>query len=139
MYRNCILHSTCTETVSYTVRVQKLYLTQYVHRNYILHSMCTETISYTVCPQKLYLTQYVHRNCILHSMCTETVSYTISRFTVTKCNEQTLDTSNPPDIIYVGSHYAVMQFQTATAYVVTTPSELFSGLWDLSMCQYYVW
>jgi len=55
-------------------------------------------------------------------MCTETVSYKVSRFTATKYSEQTVDTSNPPDIIYVSSHYAVMQFQTATAYLVTTLS-----------------
>jgi hypothetical protein len=71
-------------------------------------------------------------------MYTETVTNTISRFPASKCSEQTVDSSNPPDIAYIGSHYAVTQFQTATAYVVTTLTEL-SDSWDLSKCQYQGW
>jgi hypothetical protein len=100
--------------------------------------MFTGTVSYTIYARKLYLVHYVHRNCVLHSMCTETLSNTLSRFTATKCSEQTLDSSNPPYIVYVGKHYAVTQFNTATAYVVTTLSELLSDSWDLSKCQYQV-
>jgi hypothetical protein len=52
-------------------------------------------------------------------MCPESQSYKTSRFTATKFSKQTVDSSVTTDNIYVESHYALMQFQTATAYVVT--------------------
>jgi hypothetical protein len=75
-----------------------------------------------------------HRN-----MCTETLSETIFQFNPEICSKQTVDTRNPPDIVYVCSHYAFMQFQTATAYVGTALSELLSDWRELSKCQYRVW
>ena len=61
--------------------------------------------------------------------CTETLSYTVSLFNAAICSEHTVYTSSPPDIIYVGSHYAVRQFQTTPAYVVTRLTELLSDSW----------